>query len=74
MKCTNKRILGFIILPILILQITGCSSVSYQLPYDTNATNTAFRFSSVANNSVATSFSNDLCVTDVDIPDRKSVV
>ncbi len=73
MKCINKRLCALFIAIATTLNITGCGSLEYDMPYNPDAEVSAFHFFSGQNSAMVEAFAADLCVVTGDYLNDENV-
>ncbi|MBD5542984.1 MAG: D-alanyl-D-alanine carboxypeptidase [Lachnospiraceae bacterium] len=63
MKCTNRKIINYIMITLICFVITGCGADQYDMAYNRNSSISSFRFSEEPAEEAASGFATDLCVT-----------
>ena len=72
-KCINKHLLVYSTFILSILFLSGCNSLSYDIPYDVNTSISAYSISERGSSSEnLKSFAADLCVASNDINVEKA--
>lgn len=62
MRCINRQIAVFLTAVILTVVLSGCSELSYGLPYDLNNSKSAYQFDAQNERECAQAFASNLCI------------